>query len=288
MRINVLRKVCCSIVAFAAFTAMVTSCGTADTGIPVSSELNVTTSDTVAESSESSTELSVDKVIATGIELIDYGQNLKGIKVYRDEREIDGMLYLPDGNGPFPVCFFAQGLGAPSIAYEDIAESLAENGIAAVLIDYPADDGKYSYVTEAEDLMAVVDGVTSYTFIYCRNIFLWGHSFGGLTVTYAGCEYFPYYEQKFKGLILLEPSFEQSPDMFAKMPQFGGKVLILTGTADNSVSLSHPDLIDRAKDSFKNADIRAIEGEDHYFTGAGRAAMIQATLDFIFNSMEKE
>ena len=101
MRINVLRKVCCSIVAFAAFTAMVTSCGTADTGIPVSSELNVTTSDTVAESSESSTEISVDKVIATGIELIDYGQNLKGIKVYRDEREIDGMLYLPEGNGPF-------------------------------------------------------------------------------------------------------------------------------------------------------------------------------------------
>ena len=101
MRITVLRKVCCSIVAFAAFTAMFTSCGTADTGIPVSSELNVTTSDTVAESSESSTELSVDKVIATGIELIDYGQNLKGIKVYRDEREIDGMLYLPEGNGPF-------------------------------------------------------------------------------------------------------------------------------------------------------------------------------------------
>ena len=177
--------------------------------------------------------------------------------------------------------------GIVAIAYEDIAESLAANGIAAVLIDYPADDGKYDYVTEAEDLMAVVDGVTSLTFIYCRNVFLWGHSFGGLAVTYAGCEYFPYYSQKFKGLILLEPSFDKSSDICEKMPQFGGKVLIITGTADSSVSISHPDLIEKAKNSFKSVDIKAIEGEDHYFTGTGRAEMIQATLDFIFNSMEK-
>ena len=156
-----------------------------------------------------------------------------------------------------------------------------------MLIDYPADDGKYDYVTEAEDLMAVVDGVTSLTFIYCRNVFLWGHSFGGLAVTYAGCEYFPYYSQKFKGLILLEPSFDKSSDICEKMPQFGGKVLIITGTSDSSVSISHPDLIEKAKNSFKSVDIKTIEGEDHYFTGTGRAEMIQATLDFIFNSMEK-
>ena len=266
--------------ALSALLAMVTSCGKEVTEVSVSSELNVSTTETNAESSESSVEASVDKVIATGIELVDYEGNMKGIRVFRDEREIDGMLYLPEGNGPFPVCFFAQGLGAPSIAYEDIAENLASNGIAAVLIDYPADDGKYDYVTEAEDLMAVVDGVTSLTFI-------WGHSFGGLAVTYAGCEYFPYYSQKFKGLILLEPSFDKSSDICEKMPQFGGKVLIITGTADSSVSISHPDLIEKAKNSFKSVDIKAIEGEDHYFTGTGRAEMIQATLDFIFNSMEK-
>ena len=107
--------------ASAALLAMVTSCGKEVTEVSVSSELNVSTTDTAAESSESSVEASVDKVIATGIELVDYEGNMKGIKVYRDEREIDGMLYLPEGNGPFPVCFFAQGLGAPSIAYEDIA-----------------------------------------------------------------------------------------------------------------------------------------------------------------------
>ena len=287
MRNGYLRKLCSVLVALAALLAMVTSCGKEVTEISVSSELNVNTTETNVESSESSVKASVDKVIATGIELVDYEGNMKGIKVYRDEREIDGMLYLPEGNGPFPVCFFAQGLGAPSIAYEDIAENLAANGIAAVLIDYPADDGKYDYVTEAEDLMAVVDGVTSLTFIYCRNVFLWGHSFGGLAVTYAGCEYFPYYSQKFKGLILLEPSFDKSSDICEKMPQFGGKVLIITGTADSSVSISHPDLIEKAKNSFKNVDIKAIEGEDHYFTGTGRAEMIQATLDFIFNSMEK-
>lgn len=266
---------------------MVTSCNLSEPEVSVSSEVNISTAETTDKSTESSTEASVDKIIATGIELIDYEDNLKGIKVYRDDREIDGMLYLPEGNGPFPVCFFAQGLGAPSIAYEDIALTLAENGIAAVLIDYPADNGKYSYVTEAEDLMAVVDGVTSFTFIYCRNVFLWGHSFGGLAVTYGASEYFPYYSEKFKGLILLEPSFESGPDIFDKIPQFGGKTLILTGSIDSSVAVSHPDLIERAGNTFINAEIKQIDGADHYFADAGRAEMIQKTVDFICNSMEK-
>ena len=287
MRINCWRKICSCLVASAAILAMVTSCNLSETEVSVSSEVNISTAETTDKPTESSTEASVDKIIATGIELIDYEDNLKGIKVYRDDREIDGMLYLPEGNGPFPVCFFAQGLGAPSIAYEDIALTLAENGIAAVLIDYPADNGKYSYVTEAEDLMAVVDGVTSFTFIYCRNVFLWGHSFGGLAVTYGACEYFPYYSEKFKGLILLEPSFESGPDIFDKIPQFGGKTLILTGSIDSSVAVSHPDLIERAGNTFKNAEIKQIDGADHYFADAGRAEMIQKTVDFICNSMEK-
>ena len=199
MRINCWRKICSFLVALAAVLAMVTSCNLSEPEVSVSSEVNISTAETTDKPTESSTEASVDKIIATGIELIDYEEKLKGIKVYRDDREIDGMLYLPEGNGPFPVCFFAQGLGAPSIAYEDIAITLAENGIAAVLIDYPADNGKYSYVTEAEDLMAVVDGVTSFTFIYCRNVFLWGHSFGGLAVTYGASEYFPYYSEGSSG-----------------------------------------------------------------------------------------
>ena len=287
MRISLLRKMSCVLVASAAILAMVTSCGISNPEPPVSSEINVSTSESVTEPSESSTQASVDKIIATGIELVDYEENLKGIKVYREDREIDGMLYLPEGTGPFGCCFFVQGLGAPAVAYEDIAESLNRNGFAAVLIDFPADDGKYSYVTEAEDLMAVVDGVTSLPFIYCRNTFLWGHSFGGMAVTYAGCEYFPYYSEKIKGLILLEPSFESGSDLFDKMPQFGGKVLILTCSADSSVAVSHPDLIGRAGNAFKNAEIKQIEGADHYFTDAGRPEMIQKTVDFICNTMEK-
>ena len=274
------------LVASAILLSVVTSCDSNPEQTPVSS-VNLSTTAASSESATSSDSSIPDKVVTTGFDVIDQEDNTKLIKVYVDEREIDGVIYLPEGTGPFPVCFISQGLGAPYYAYIDIAEEMAFNGIAAVLIDYEAEDGEYSYVTEAEDLMAMFDGVTSQPYIYCRNAFFWGHSFGGLVTAYAGCEYYSYYPEKFKGLILLEPSFDFSEDIYDKMPSFGGKVLIFGGTADGSIGGSSPEKLEKAQKTFMDASIRYIEGEDHYFNGAGRNAMIQASIDFIKNNMEK-
>ena len=294
--------------------AGITSCSDVN-DIPVSSKIDA--SITSSETPVSSEGSRADKVIASGIEIDDNEDRVKGFKVYRDDIEIDGVLYLPEGTGPFPVCFFAQGLGAPYYGYEDIAQSLADNGIAAVLINYTAVDGTFSVLTEAVDLMAVIDGITSLPYIYCRNTFLWGHSFGGLVVSYAGSEYFSYYSEKIKGLILVEPSYDfqdrykktypsvsdipedvqygkifyedlLSFDIYEKMPLFGGKVIIFAGTEKGSLGYGKPEFFEKAKTIYSSAEIRYIDGADHYFNGTGREEMIRGTIDFIKNNMEKE
>ena len=278
-------KISLCLAALTVILSLVVSCNNAPVPTSAPSDTTVTSSTTVASSSSEAG--APVKIVTTGIDVIDLEDNTKQIKVYVDDREIEGAIYLPEGTGPFPVCFFAQGLGAPSYAYLDIAEEMAANGIAAVLIDFEADEGEYSYITEAEDLMAMFDGVTSLPYIYCHDTFFWGHSFGGLVAAYAGCEYYSYFPEKLKGLILLEPSFDFSDDIYGKMPGFGGKVMIFAGKAEGSIGGSSPDKLENAKNAFQNADIRYFEGEDHYFNGPDRDAMIRASIDFIRNNMEK-
>ena len=308
-----LKKLFAIVMTAAISLAGITSCSDVN-DIPVSSKIDASISS--SETSVSSEGSRADKVIASGIEIDDNEDRVKAFKVYRDDIEIDGVLYLPEGTGPFPVCFFAQGLGAPYYGYEDIAQSLADNGIAAVLINYTAVDGTFSVLTEAVDLMAVIDGITSLPYIYCRNTFLWGHSFGGLVVSYAGSEYFSYYSEKIKGLILVEPSYDfqerykktypslsdipedvqygkifyedlLSFDIYEKMPLFGGKVIIFAGTEKGSMGFGKPEIFEKAKTTYSSAEIRYIDGADHYFNGIGREEMIRGTIDFIKNNMEK-
>ena len=308
-----LKKLFAIVMTAAISLAGITSCSDVN-DIPVSSKIDASISS--SETSVSSEESRADKVIASGIEIDDNEDRVKAFKVYRDDIEIDGVLYLPEGTGPFPVCFFAQGLGAPYYGYEDIAQSLADNGIAAVLINYTAVDGTFSVLTEAVDLMAVIDGITSLPYIYCRNTFLWGHSFGGLVVSYAGSEYFSYYSEKIKGLILVEPAYDfqerykktypslsdipedvqygkifyedlLSFDIYEKMPLFGGKVIIFAGTEKGSMGFGKPEIFEKAKTTYSSAEIRYIDGADHYFNGTGREEMIRGTIDFIKNNMEK-
>lgn len=281
---NHIGKISSVLMVSAILLSMATACGADPDDVPVSS-INIS-SVTATETSAPSGSVP-DKVVTTGIDVIDMEDNTKQIKVYVDERELDGMLILPEGTGPFPVCFIAQGLGAPYDGYIDIAEMMAANGIAAVLTDFEAEDGGYSYETEALDLMAMFDGVTSLPYIYCRNVFFWGHSYGGLAVALTGCNYYSYYPEKFKGLILLEPSFDNSADIYDKMPGFGGKVMIIAGTAKGSIGGGSPDKLEKAQKAFPDANIRCIEGEDHYFNGPGRDAMIKASIDFIKENMEK-
>lgn len=59
-----------------------------------------------------------------------------------------------------------------------------------------------AFLSEMRDLYAVMDSLSYLPGIDSENVYLWGHSLGGLTVAYAGCDR----TSEVRGLILVEPA----------------------------------------------------------------------------------
>ena len=58
------------------------------------------------------------------------------------------------------------------------------------------------FLSEMRDLYAVMDSLSYHPGIDSENVYLWGHSLGGLTVAYACCDR----TSEVRGLILVEPA----------------------------------------------------------------------------------
>lgn len=245
--------------------------------------------------------------------------NEKGIYFYRDDLKIYGKLFLPEGEGPFPVVICSSPMGA-SLSYSlDVIKDLNKNGIAGVCFDFAGavanskSEGSitdYSVLTEAADLTAVIGGMKSFPEIDKENIFLWGHSIGGFVTSYVGCMY----PEEIKGLILVEPSFQlhdqvreyfpegseipdkvTSPfyaggryfrdalsfDIYDKLSSCTEKTLIMVGTVAPSIGAESPEYIEKAAERIPSVTIERIEGATHQFTGQSRQTMIDATVKFV-------
>ena len=241
------------------------------------------------------------------IKVVDYSDSKKQFFICRDDIELSGILYLPDGDGPFPVVFFANGLRAGYGYLEDIAKRLTKNGIATVLFNFAGEVGndELTVLTEAEDLKAVIGGVRTLPLIDSSNVFLFGHSFGGLVASYVGCSY----PDEIKGMILLEPAYPlkneissahpdlsaipesefsksfiedlYSFDIYDHMPSYKGEVILILGTAEGSSGYIWPSLYAKAQEEFPSAEIVSIEGADHSFQSVGREEVKQRSLEFI-------
>ena len=290
---------------------MTVSCSTS---IAESTSASVSTQETttvnVTESAADEVEDSKN-ISEREIKILDYTDSKKQLFIYRDDIELSGILYLPDGDGPFPVVFFAGGLGAGYGYLEDIAKRLTKNGMATVLFAFAGETGAddLTVLTEAEDLKAVIDGVKTLPIIDSGNVFLFGHSFGGLVASYVGC----CYPDEIKGMILLEPSYPlkneisgshpdlsaipesefpkrfiddlYSFDIYDYMPSFKGNVIIFLGTAEGSGGFSWPSLYAEAIEKFPSAELVYVEGADHYFQSVGREDVKQGSLEFIQNNI---
>ena len=262
---------------------------------------------------ESSSETAGDSGIIPEreIKVLDYTDSKKQLFIYRDDIELSGILYLPDGDGPFPVVFFAGGLGAGYGYLEDIAKRLTKNGIATVLFTFAGEAGSddLTVLTEAEDFKAVIGGVRTLPVIDSSNVFLFGHSFGGLVASYVGCNY----PDEIKGMILLEPAYPlkneisgnhpdlsaipelefpkrfiddlYSFDIYDYMPSFKGNVIMFLGTAEGSGGFSWPSLYAEAQEKFPSAELIYVEGADHSFQSVGREDVKQGSLEFIQNNL---
>lgn len=258
-------------------------------------------------------------------EVTDVSDTDKTVYFYRDDMKIYGKMYLPEGGGPFPVVIFSQGLSTSYSYSIDIMEKLTQNGIAGITCDYTGavnnspSDGvitDMSVLTQATDLSAVIDALSYLPEIDTENVFLWGHSLGGLVSSVEATQR----PDDIKGIVVVEPSYQmhdqmremfpegtELPDViyspmymgrifvddmlsfniYDEMPKFKNNVLIIGGTKAPSIGAEAPEYLKKAIETFPSANLEFIEGADHGFMGAPREQMIEKTIDFVKDNIEK-
>lgn len=255
------------------------------------------------------------------------------INFYRDNLKIYGKLFLPEGDGPFPVVIFSAGWPGTLCNIQPYAKKFTDKGVASLVFDFTGSGGQgqsdglscnMSVFTQAADLNVVYDGISSVPEIDSDNIFLWGHSLGGLTSTYVA-EQRP---EDIKGLILVEPSYslhdeytKQYPDksqipdiqygsfacgrafyedlisldIYEKMSDYDGNVILFSGTTTQSIGGTTPEYYERAAQTFPSIQVEAIDGANHGFTddtkkpflGDTATQMFEKTIDYINKNIDR-
>ena len=222
----------------------------------------------------------------------------KEITFYRDDMEIEGKLYLPEGDGPFPVIVLCCGLMQPYSDYEADAQGFADNGYAAVVfsfIDYSDPDGEQPtdfsnvFMSETGDLYAVMDSLEYLPGVDIDNVYLWGHSFGGFVAAFAGCDR----ESEVAGLILVEPTIvagEELPITYEDGTSATLRIYDLLDSCNLDTVIymgSHdgfgddPTSFDKVLDVMPSAELVIVDGADHFFEGEYGQQMVEDACDKI-------
>ncbi|MCR5687147.1 MAG: alpha/beta hydrolase [Lachnospiraceae bacterium] len=251
-----------------------------------------------------------------GDEKMSSGYTVKELTFARDGKKVYGKLYMPDTAPPFATVILTHGFGANLHMVEGYSKALAESGYAAYAFDFIGggnnieSDGKtteMSVLTEAEDLNAVIDGIRASEFADPDNIILLGASMGGFVATYTAAK-----RQDIKALIALYPAYvlqddsrrrtddgkniqdrfntmgvelgrifdedALSFDIYEVMAAYGGRTLIIHGTADSVVPVSYSE---KAAEVLPDASLVKIEGADHVFFGKDDEFATELILDFM-------
>ena len=223
----------------------------------------------------------------------DISETEKAVTFLRDGMEIEGKLFLPEGDGPFPVIVLSCGLMQPYSDYEEEAQRFADNGYAAVVfsfIDYSDPDGEVPapdefgtvFLSETRDLYAVMDSLDLLPEVDSGNVYLWGHSFGGFVSAFAGCDR----ASGISGLILVEPSLvigEELPVTYEDGSRANLRIYDLLGTCELDTAIymgthdgygDDPHSFDQAIGIMPSCELVIIDGADHFFEGEYGEAMV--------------
>lgn len=235
----------------------------------------------------------------------------------RNGMKIYGELFIPDRTSPMPLVILAHGFGGNRGGVKGYAKVFAERGIAAYIFDFIGggehikSDGKMtdmSVLTEAEDLAVILDNLKADSHFNTGQIFLFGESQGGFVSTYVAA----LRPADVAGLVLLYPAFvlhddarrrtpdpERIPDtmkllgktigriynkdvlsfdIYALMPQYSGKTLIIHGSADSIVPLSYSE---RAIKTFPDAKLITLDGAGHVFYGNAMRKAAEDAVHFV-------
>ena len=228
----------------------------------------------------------------------DVSDTEKEVTFYRDGTEIEGKLYLPEGDGPFPVVVLSCGLMQPYTDYEADAQHFADNGYAAVVFsfmeysdpdgDMPNDFGEV-FMSQTKDLYAVMDSLGYLPKVDSDNVYLWGHSFGGLITAFAGCDR----ESEVSGMILVEPAIIVGGSLtvtyedgtiatlriYDLLDDCNLNTVFYMGTHDGYGD--DPTSFDMEIELMPSAELVIIDGADHFFEGEYGEEMVEDACDKI-------
>lgn len=170
--------------------------------------------------------VTIEETSDGGIQILDessFGYEIQELSAWRDESQIYGVVYIPQGHGQgeaasqavaeqMPVVIYAHGYGVTHQNGIQYAEKLAERGFVVYCFDFcggstgSRSDGsplEMSVLTEQADLEAVIEMVRELDYVDSDQVFLFGASQGGVVSGITAAN-----KEKLKGLILLYPAFE--------------------------------------------------------------------------------
>ncbi len=211
---------------------------------------------------------------------------------------IRGLIYRPDADGEFPAAIFSHGFGSNYHELMHHGNGYAEAGIVCVFFDFcgggmeSTSDGtmqEMTVMTEAADLVDVMESVKSLAYVKNESIYLQGESQGGLVSAIVGRAY----SEDVKGLILWYPAFvipdhakirlehgdtevmgvrlgpdfdRVAADIDVKELQtgFGKPVLLIHGNKDEVVPIEYSRT---AAANYGYAALKEIKGAGHGFDG---------------------
>lgn len=231
------------------------------------------------------------------------GYGISDLAFSRDGLTLRGKLYMPYGDGAYPLVIISHGFGETAAETSRFAVRFAEKGIAAYAFDFAggsvrgSSDGEttsMSVLTELADLNAVIDGFLNYPGIDSEKIFLFGDSQGGFVSAMAAADR----EEDISGLVLFYPALvipddtrkefctrdaicdvnyrfgtpigriyhEAVYDMDAleEIKGYEGPVLIIHGDADSIVPYTYSVQADRG---YEDSRLIILPGAGHGFYG---------------------
>lgn len=235
------------------------------------------------------------------------------------ENNIFGVMYLPVGAAEkLPTAILSHGYNSSFSHLTDMAEMLAENGIAAYCYDFcggstlskssgsPLD---MSVETEQNDLKSVIGMIKDCTFTDNERIFLYGESQGGFVSALTAGEM----KDDIAGMALLYPAFcipdewlnrdvrelaepfdfmgmtvsdkfyygVPRYDVYEHIGRFDKPVKLFHGTADKLVDISYSERVCRA---FPSCSLEVYENEGHGFSHDAREKMCRSATKFFLGS----
>ncbi len=235
-----------------------------------------------------------------------------------DGKKLYGMMYKPeDGKDKYPTVIMCHGYNTNADMVDNYGKAWAKKGYLCYAFDFcggsigSRSEGSsldMSVLTEAQNLMDVMDQLSELDYVDTSNLFLMGQSQGGFVAAYTAAQR----SEQVKALVLFFPalsipdgrrslysSIDEVPDeedimgmtigrrytedvydmdVYAEISKYHGDVLICHGDKDQVVDLSYSE---KAVEAYDNADLKVIPYAEHGFQAKTAKQAIEYTLEFL-------